>query len=498
MIRLKKVSYSYKDIDAEGKKVVYDGVSDINLHIKEGECVVLCGKSGCGKTTLLRMINGLIPHFYEGEIQGDVSLAGMDVSKKTLPELSEYVGSVFQNPRSQFFHLDTTGELAFNIENRGMPVEQMKKRVDRTVQELNLDYLTDRNIFELSGGEKQRIACGTVYAAETPVVVFDEPSSNLDVESIFRLKNVIEKLKRAGKTIVLSEHRLWYLWGIADRYVYMEKGRVQRVYTKEDLNALSKADRESMGIRAVNEAEVLNGVAGEITKTPAESENAGLWIEKLNCYRKNKQVLAIENLQIPKHAVVAVIGGNGVGKSTFCYALSGLLKSKGRLLLDGKAYKPKKLRKQSYLVMQEAGQQLFADTVEEELRLCDKELSDEKLSLVLEHMHLSHAKGMHPGALSGGEKQRLALATAACTKRLIRFYDEPTSGQDMENLRQTVEVIRALGKEAEASFVVTHDLECISQCATHILYMKDGKVERFWEYTEENKPYVWEILKERN
>lgn len=148
--------------------------------------------------------------------------------------------------------------------------------------------------------------------------------------------------------------------------------------------------------------------------------------------------------------------------------------------------------------MQEAGQQLFADTVQEELMLCDKTLTEEEIDSVLGKMNLSHAKTMHPGALSGGEKQRLALATALCTDRKIRFYDEPTSGQDMENLAKTVETIRSLAERAEVSFVVTHDLECISQCATHILYLNNGRVEAFLEYKHAENTRIWKWLKERN
>lgn len=165
---------------------------------------------------MLRMINGLVPHFYHGELKGKLFVGGIDIQSSGLPEISRIVGSVFQNPRTQFFHTDTTGEMAFNLENQNIPQTQIRERIGDVVARLNLQDLMERNIFELSGGEKQQIACGSVYAAMPQVMVLDEPSSNLDMGSIRKLKKLIRTMKEEGKTVLISEHRLWYLQGLAD------------------------------------------------------------------------------------------------------------------------------------------------------------------------------------------------------------------------------------------------------------------------------------------
>lgn len=495
MIQIDNVFYTYKNTNNTEQKAQQGSLTDVKLHINRGECVVLCGKSGCGKTTLLRMINGLIPHFYEGDLKGNIKIAGIDVKENSLQQISKYVGSVFQNPRSQFFHMDTTGEIAFNLENQGVSTQEMHDRVQNTIQALNLQNLINRNIFELSGGEKQRIACGTIYAAFPDIVVLDEPSSNLDMDSIRCLKEVISKLKRAGKTIVISEHRLWYLWGIADRYIYLREGQIGGEFRQQELGELSALRRKEMGLRALHEQEIVQESAKK--KESDSYVEAGIEIESMRCIRNSETVLNIQNLSVPKGAIVAVLGSNGAGKSTFCLCLAGLLKSKSKVKIEGKAIRRKQLVQNSYLVMQEAGHQLFCDNVKEELMLGQDTISEEQLEEILKGLNLSGLKEQHPGALSGGEKQRVSMATALCARRKIMLYDEPTSGQDGENLHRTIDAIRQLSEQATASFVVTHDPEFILQCATHILHIQNGEVKAFTALKEEGISYMWKVLKER-
>ena len=212
MIQLSNVNFKYSNSQSGALK-------DISITIHEGECILLCGDSGCGKTTITRLINGLIPHFYDGELTGSVKVADMDVSKEEIYTISKKVGSVFQNPRSQFFCLDTSSELAFGCENLGMPVEQINERIEHVVREVELENLVDRDIFKLSGGEKQRIACGSVAAMLPDIIVLDEPTSNLDIESIEILKHILMLWKKHNKTIIIAEHRLYWLKDVCDRAV---------------------------------------------------------------------------------------------------------------------------------------------------------------------------------------------------------------------------------------------------------------------------------------
>lgn len=214
MISFQNVSFTYAE-SGNG------GVLDLNLVVRSGECVLLCGPSGCGKTTVTRLANGLIPHFFHGNLSGQVNVNGMDTRETEIAALSDAVGTVFQNPRTQFFNTDTDSEIVFGLENRGIPREALRSRLDELTEELHLSELRGRNIFELSGGEKQKIAFSSVYASAPDVLVFDEPSSNLDMKAIGELADLIQRAKISGKTILIAEHRIWYLMDIVDRVVYM-------------------------------------------------------------------------------------------------------------------------------------------------------------------------------------------------------------------------------------------------------------------------------------
>lgn len=227
MITIDQVSFAY----AEGK----NSLRDVSLTIHPGECVLLCGESGCGKTTVTRLINGLIPHFTaDGQLQGDVTVAGMPVRDTAVYELAKEVGSVFQNPKSQFFHLDTDSELEFGLENEGVPPEQIKSRVETTVRQLKIKKLMHRNIFSLSGGEKQLLAFASVYAMNPQIYTLDEPTANLDEEAIEKLRKQLIRLKEEGKTVVIAEHRLYFLADLVDRAVYIGMEGLKKAFQRQN------------------------------------------------------------------------------------------------------------------------------------------------------------------------------------------------------------------------------------------------------------------------
>ncbi len=491
MVHFKQVSFTYGT--GETTKEFPKILQNVSFHAVPSECVVLCGKSGCGKTTMLRLINGLIPHFYSGKLTGSVTVGEVDIAASDLPRISRVVGSVFQNPRTQFFHMDTTGEMAFNLENQNMPRPQMQKRLEDVVYRLNLEDLMKRDIFELSGGEKQQIACGSVYAALPQVMVLDEPSSNLDMEKIKKLQILLRTMKDEGKTVILSEYRLWYLDSIADRYVLLENGTISEEFSPEQLRALPDRNREMLGLRAVSKGQ-LRQIKPDVP--PQTGKEPGLKVDGLTFTRKDRQVLDIRRLEIPKGAIVAVVGENGAGKSTLSFCLAGLLRHHGRIAIAGKNVSCKKLLEQAYVVMQEAGHQLFSDTVLGELTLNNPTLSEADACAVLRELGLSELEQCHPGSLSGGQQQRLSLGTALCSRRKLMIYDEPTSGQDGDNLLRTVKTIRRANESAACTLIVSHDPELILRCATHILHIHAGEVKKFLPMDDRGVRYLWKVFGE--
>ncbi len=479
MIRFDDVSFHYGGENGTG-----EGVDNINLTINDGEVVVLCGNSGCGKTTVTRLINGLAPHFYPGEMEGCVWVDDTLVTKAELSETSRLVGSVFQNPKSQFFSIDTTSELVFGCENQGMPREEIHTRLLKTEKEMKLSALMGRNIFELSGGEKQQIACGSVYTTAPSVFVLDEPSSNLDRKAIHRLHDTLKRIKSEGKTIVVSEHRLYYLMDLADRFIYLDDGIVKKSYTSSELSALSDDELGRMGLRITSLAKLKRKQLDENNN----SNKPVIEAVDLNCTRGGNQILDIERLNLPEHGVIAVIGDNGSGKSTLSEALCGIGACDGSIGYKGVFLTEKERSQKSFMVMQDVNRQLFSDSVIEEVML-NSSISSSEAESILDKLGLKETTDRHPSSLSGGQKQRVAIASALCAGKEIIFYDEPTSGLDKGGMERFGELLNDM-RDNITSIIITHDPELILTCCTHILHIENGRVLAFYPLSDEGASRV--------
>lgn len=466
---LKDVSFRYANGD-EG------ALNGIDLDIRQGECLLLCGGSGCGKTTVTRLLNGLIPHYYEGDLQGEVTVLGRDIRQTPIEELAGSVGSVFQNPRSQFFCVDTTSEIAFGCENLGLPEQEILARVEKTANDMHIQKLLGRSIFNLSGGEKQKIACASAAAMLPQLIVLDEPTSNLDTDSIEELKNILLMWKNQGKTVVIAEHRLGWLDGVCDRVLFMQHGRIKEEFSADGFFALTTAELNRRGLRAFKTRIDCLGSETGISAICEHKTCGTIRLEKYRYSYGRQPAISLDGLEIPMGSVIAVVGHNGAGKSTFIKCLCGLQKGfKGSTVIGGERLKPKQMLRLSYMVMQDVNHQLFTDSVLEEVMLSAGEQSKEKAEKILAELDIAQFKDRHPMSLSGGQKQRTAIASALAADKKLLVFDEPTSGLDFAAMQCTAQLIRSLGKDVTV-LIVTHDMELIESCCTHILHIENGKI----------------------
>ena len=473
IIQISNVSFQYENSEK-------GALHDVSLTVEPGECILLCGESGCGKTTITRLLNGLIPHFYEGTLNGMVEVCGLKIQEEELYTIAEKVGSVFQNPRSQFFCLDTTSEVAFGCENMGLPEDEIKQRIAKVTRELKMENLMGRNIFKLSGGEKQRVACASVSAMQPEIFVLDEPTSNMDLDAIEELKQTLLFWKKQGKTIVIAEHRLYWLKYICDRVIYMEEGHIVSDLPMKTFVTFSEDRIKAMGLR---------GLSLSQPEFPEKPEKSGKTITFKNYHfnYEKEEVLHMSDVTVPAESIIAVTGHNGAGKSTFLRCLCGLEKKfKGHTVLDGANLSGRQMLKNCYMVMQDVNHQLFCETVEEEIQLGMAEEKADKVSDLLRELDLAGFRERHPMSLSGGQKQRVAIASAVLAEKSVLIFDEPTSGLDYKHMRQTAGLFQRLKERKKTMFIITHDPELIVMCCTHVLHIEHGEVQEFYPLTREH------------
>ncbi len=452
MLKIEKLNVTY------GEKQV---LKNVDLKIKDGECAVLTGESGCGKTTILNSINGILEKFTNAKIKGSVKIDDTDLKSKQMYEISMLVSSVFQNSKTHFFNINTTQELLFFLENIGLDRSKMDKRLDKMLEIFPIKYLLNRNIFNLSGGEKQVLSLASSYISGCKILLLDEPTSNLDLRYIDILKNMLKILKKENISLIIAEHRLYYLMDIFDRVVYIKDGEIKKIYSKEEFLQFSTDDSHNMGLRSV---------VKEKLKVDSITNDGELYIENLNFqFTKNKK-FEMRNLYFKNGFVYGIIGANGCGKSTFIKSLIGVMKkSKEKVYYKGKLINKKQRLKKSSLVMQDVNNQLFSESVDVELKLKNEKTKEETIDKLLNRLNLLSYKTSHPMSLSGGQKQRVAILTSVCDMADFIFFDEPTSGMDYKNMMSISKIIKELKGENRIIFIVSHDIEFLNETTDFVL-----------------------------
>lgn len=465
VVRLENVS-----CEVAGGRKILDG---IDLEVRRGECLLLAGRSGSGKTTITKCINGLIPSFEPGiELTGSVSVCGLNPAHCEMHELAERVGSVFQNPKSQFFNLTSNDELAFGLESRGVPASKIEERIECVVGALGAHRLLGRTVTEMSGGERQSLVFASVDVASPDVYVLDEPTANLDTTAVQRLHDEVRSVIAEGGTVIIAEHRLYFASDLIDRALLVEDGRIVRELSPEELLGLSSEEREGMGLRAVGAGDALNV---RVPRAAMDNQpGAGLTLDDYTVVRGDGAVFAPLGVSVPAGGVLGVLGENGTGKSTLLRGIAGLeRKDAGRVLVGGKQVARRARRRLVSLVMQDVNNQLFSDSVWNEcmLSLGGKEEGDakERAEATLASLDLLDVRDVHPMALSGGQKQRLAVACTLLSERRLILLDEPTIGLDLDHMGQVASLVRGLSDKGVTVVVVTHDREFLNRCCDSAL-----------------------------
>jgi len=461
MLELEKFSLAYgKDNEV---------LRDINFSIGEGECIVLTGESGSGKSSIINSINGLAFEYENSIVSGSIKLDGVELKDLELYEISLMISSVFQNPKTHFFNIDTTLELLFYLENMGLDRKEMDYRMEEMLKVFPIEHLLGRSIFELSGGEKQILCVASCYISGSKVIVLDEPSSNLDDKYIEILKDMLCILKEKGVTLIVAEHRIYYLMDIVDRVFFIKNGIVDGKFTKDEFLSLSKQELLEKGLRATLKTNLEN---------MEMSMGKDLMIKKLYRNFGINGILNVENISFSMGNIYGIVGENGCGKSTFLRAMTGLEgNSKDEILFKGYTMSKNNRIKNSSLVMQDVNHQLFTGSVEEELNLGVKIPDKSRTEEILSDLGLLEIKNRHPMSLSGGQKQRVVVASVLCKNSKFIFFDEPTSGMDYKNMIKISKLIKKMKNDNNIIFIVSHDVEFLNATVDNIVCLENFRTD---------------------
>ena len=482
---VENLSFRYRDRQGAA-------IHDISFDAKPGEVLLIAGASGCGKTTLIRSINGLIPRSYKGEMSGRVLVLGEEVKDWPLSKISQRIGTVLQDPERQILGTKVLNEVAFGLENLGLPRPEIYERVQASLDLLEISHLRDRDTFTLSGGEKQKVALAGVIAMRPSILLLDEPLASLDPASALDSLNTIRLLANQGMTVLLVEHRVEDVLRIQpERVMFMSEGEIRYLGNLSGLSKVVNYREVKLRAEDIVERAKQDLAPVRLTFLPGASESSSGANELVRFedvafgYEPDNEVLHGINLEIKRGDVIAVLGANGAGKTTFVKHAIGLLKPKsGRVFVNGQDTRQlsvAEIARTLGYVFQSPSHMLFAPTVREELSFGpqnlkhSKEQIEQEVKEALRIVNLSDKEQDPPLALSFGQQKRVSIAAILAMRSRILVMDEPTAGQDYQNYMNFMDSILQL-PGFEAVLFITHDVDLAVIYANRVLMLNDGKL----------------------
>jgi len=495
-------------------------LENVTFRVERGELVLVTGHSGSGKSTLLYCLKGLVPQLYGGKLDGRVEVGGEGLSQLSVADIAQRVGLVMQDPDAQFCNLFVRDEISFGVENLKLDPAVCLDHVQRALEAVNLTHMADKQVIELSGGEKQRVAIASVLAMDVPVLLLDEPAANLDAKSGREVLRFVSSLRDSGKTILLVQHELDEMIHAADKLLIMENGTVvdfgpprtliekydQHLTTKHNIglpqiaNAALRTRQwfhfERIPLSVEEFAAQVNGPPNHkpvsLPDNAVEDNSQGQLVVDAEgvsyTYPRFEQPAVRDvSLEVSTGEVVAIVGKNGSGKSTLARLLVGLLKPEtGVVRLGGTSVtklERHRIHAMTGYVFQYPEHQFLADSVRNEIAygLEVQGKSEQEIEQIvadaIASLKLSGMEARHPFTLSGGEKRRLSVATMLVLRPRLLILDEPTYGLDEGNL---INLVRFLFEQLRARGItilfITHDMRLVAEHAERAVVMHEGRL----------------------